>query len=321
MKVLYLIQSHKNSEQICRLVQTIKRSSSKAQILISHDFNSCQLDVKNLEIQPGVYVIKKNTKGVRGDFSLVQAYLDALEWLFTHKIDFDWLINLSGQDYPTQPLCRFEQFLEETKFDGFLQYSALLSKDSYYGLKESRDRYLYQYWHSGVQFSKWQRGLVKPFRILLNNIQPFIKLDSSYQFSLGIRAYSNPFNKDFIGYGGSYFKILSKNCISYLYEFLKNDETLINYYKKTRNPDESFIQTILVNSGLFNLCNNYKFYIDWTGSRHGHPRTLTSEDYSAIIKRDVYFARKFDMAKDSMILDMLDARVLKESSPVTLSIS
>lgn len=321
MKVLYLIQSHKNPEQIFRLVQTIKKSSPQSQVLISHDFDSCQLDVKSLEMQLGVHVIKKNTKGVRGDFSLVQAYLDALEWLFTHNIDFDWLINLSGQDYPTQPLFRFEQFLAETKFDGFLQYANLFSKDSYYGLKESCDRYLYQYWHSGVQFSKWQRGLIKPFRVLMNNTQPFVKLDSSYQLSLGIRAFSNPFSKDFICYGGSYFKILSKKCISYLYDFLKDDEDLINYYKKTRNPDESFVQTILVNSSLFNLCKDYKFYIDWTGSRHGHPQTLTVKDYPTILKRDVYFARKFDIARDSIVLDMLDSRVLPETSPVSLGIS
>jgi len=32
----------------------------------------------------------------------MQGYLDALDWLFSHQIDFDWLINITGQDYPTQ---------------------------------------------------------------------------------------------------------------------------------------------------------------------------------------------------------------------------
>lgn len=313
MKVLYLIQSHKNPEQINRLVQAIKQSSTKSHILISHDFMGCTLNDKFLENLSGVDVIKRDTVGVRGDFCLVQAYLDAIDWVITHNIDFDWLINLSGQDYPTQPLSLFEKFLAETKFDGFLQYCDTFSKDSYYGIKESCDRYLYQYWHSGVQFSKWQRGLLKPFRVLLNNTQPFVKIDTSYQFSLGVRAFSNPFDQEFVCYGGSYFKTLSKECISYLYNFSKKNHELVNYYKRTRNPDESFAQTILVNSGLFSLCNDYKFYIDWTGSRHGHPRTLTVEDYPELIKDNIFFARKFDIKQDSRILDMLDERILLDA--------
>ncbi|MBD1836214.1 hypothetical protein H6F61_26910 [Cyanobacteria bacterium FACHB-472] len=321
MKVLYLIQTHKNPEQIDRLIQTIKKSSPSSQILISHDVKGCDLDVSTLEKLPGVNVIKNDAVGVRGDFSLVQAYLDAIDWILAHNIDFDWLINLSGQDYPTQPLSVLEKFLAETKFDGFLQYCDTFSKDSYYGFKESRDRYLYQYWHSGVQFSRWQRGLVKPLRVILNNVQPFVKIDTSYQFSVGFRAYLNPFNQNFVCSGGSYFKIISKSCVRYLYDFTKNNQELVNYYKKTRNPDESFIQTVLVNSGLFNFCNDNKRYIDWTGTRHGHPRLLTSQDYPAIIKSNAHFARKFDATQDSKILDMLDSRVLQQEKELSLQIN
>lgn len=321
MKVLYLIQTHKNPEQIDRLIQTIKKSSPSSQILISHDVKGCDLDVSSLEKLPGVNVIKNDAVGVRGDFSLVQAYLDAIDWILTHNIDFDWLINLSGQDYPIQPLSGLEKFLAETKFDGFLQYCDTFSKDSYYGFKESRDRYLYQYWHSGLQFSRWQRGLAKPLRVILNNVQPFVKVDTSYQFSVGLRAFSNPFNQNFVCSGGSFFKTISKNCVRYLHDYSKNNQELVNYYKKTRNPDESFIQTVLVNSGLFKLCNDNKRYIDWTGTRHGHPRLLTSQDYPAIIKSNAHFARKFDITQDSKILDMLDATVLQEKKELSLQIN
>lgn len=316
MKVVYLIQSHKNPEQIYRLVKTIKTSSPKSHILISHDFTACDLDMTNSQLS-GVDVIKKNTQGVRGDFSLVKAYLDAVDWLFTYNIDFDWLINLSGQDYPTQSLYLFEQFLSETKFDAFLQFRDVLSKDSYYGIKDSRNRYFYQYWHSGAHLSKWQRGLLKPLRVLLNNTQPFVRVDSSYQLSVGFRAFSTPFNKNFVCYGGSFFKILSKNCINYIYKFLKDNPDILNYYKKTRQPDESLFSTILVNSGFFTLCSDYKFYIDWTGTRHGHPRILEVKDYPALIKDNIHFARKFEPASDSRILDMLDTRIFQNSNRKT----
>lgn len=309
MQVLYLIQTHKNPEQIYRLVKTIKKSSANSYILLSHDFTSCSLDVKNLQVL-GVNVISKNAHGVRGDFSLVQAYLDAIDWVLEHNVDFDWLVNLSGQDYPTQSLAFFEQLLASTKFDGFLHYSDLLSKHSHFGIRESQDRYFYQYWHSGVQLSKWQRGLSKPLRMLVNNTQPFIKIDSSYQLSVGFRAFANPFTQKFRCYGGSFFKIISSSCVRYLQEFLKANQDLVEYYKKTRNSDESLIQSVLVNSGLFDFSDKNKFYIDWSGTRHGHPRVLTVKDYPALIRDDIYFARKFDIAEDSKILDILDARMI-----------
>lgn len=310
MKVFYLIQTHRNPEQIYRLVETIKKASSNSYILLSHDFTTCDLDLSNLRMQ-GVDVISKDAHGVRGDFSLVQAYLDAVDWVLKHNIEFDWLINLSGQDYPTQSLALFEQFLDKTEFDGFLEYSNLLSRQSYYGVRESFDRYFYQYWHSGVPLSRWQRGLIKPLRILINNTQPFIKIDTSYQFSIGIRAFFNPFAQDFTCYGGSFFKIISYKCARYLRDFLNANPSLIKYYKRTRNSDESLIQSVLVNNRSFKFYSTNKFYIDWTGTHHGHPRVLTVKDYPALISDDVYFARKFDMCEDSKILDMLDARILQ----------
>ncbi|MEP0880847.1 beta-1,6-N-acetylglucosaminyltransferase [Trichocoleus sp. ST-U3] len=321
MKVLYLIQSHKNPEQIFRLVQTLKKSSPQSQILISHDFRGCHLDVTAFHEFPGVNVIRGT--GGRGDFSIVQGYLNAIDWLFSHNVEFDWLANITGQDYPIQPLPKIEKFLAESPFDGFLEYFDVLSdlEGNLWGSREGSDRYLYQYWRSGQYLPLWKRAIIKIPRMVINNVQPLVRINSSYGLMLGVRTTSSPFNENFKCYAGSYFKTLSRKCVEYLHHFCQHNPELINYYKKTCIPDESFVQTVLVNSGQFHLCNDYKRYIDWTGTRHGHPRTLNAEDYSAIIRRDVHFARKFDMTQDSRILDMLDARVLKESSPVTLGIS
>lgn len=96
-----------------------------------------------------------------------------------------------------------------------------------------------------------------------------------------------------------------------MHDYSKKNLELIMYYKKPRNSDKSFMQTVLVNSGLFIFSNDYKFYIDCTGSRHSYPRTLTIKDYSSLIKDEIYFARKFDITQDSKILDMLDAKILQ----------
>lgn len=315
MKVLYLIQTHKNPEQIYRLVKTIKKSSPQSYVLVSHDFQSCNLDTTPLRELALVEVIIG--QGGRGDFSIVQGYLDAVNWVFSHQIEFDWLVNITGQDYPTQPLPKIEKFLAETKYDGFSCYFDALSnsKQNPWERKrrEGRDRYLYQYWRSGRYLPLWQRALIKFPRIIINNIQPFIRINSSYGLMIGVRASSTPFNQNFLCYAGSNFHTLSKKCIQYLHDFSKQNPHFNGYYQKTCIPDESFIQTILVNSGLFNICNDNKRYINFNNTQSGHPSILTSQDYPALTVENIHFARKFELAHDSKILDMLDKRILKNS--------
>jgi len=308
MKVLYLIQTHKNPEQIYRLTQTIKKLAPTSYILVCHNFTYSNLDVGPLQTLPEVKVI--SSKRELGDFSIIQEYLEVIGWLLSQNIEFDWLINLTGQDYPTQPLSQLEKLLLETQYDGFLEYfeafADLESKN--WSSREGRDRYLYNYWRLYRYLPRWQRALIKLPRIFVNNTQPFVRIKLSYGLMLGIRTPS-PFNEKFLCYAGSYFHILSRKCIQYLYDFSKQQPNLISYYRNKYVPDESLIQSILVNSKLFNLCNDNKRYINWGNTEYDGPRILTVKDYPVLSKDDIYFARKLDMSHDSEILDMLDARI------------
>jgi Core-2/I-Branching enzyme len=301
--ICYLIQSHKSPEQIYRLVRTIKKSCPDAFIILSHDFSISNLDVARLKDLSGVEVIPG--LGGRGDFSIVQGYLNAVGWLFSNNINFDWLTNLSGQDYPTKPLLQIQRFLAETHYDGFLEYFKVFSEESHWSLREGTTRYLYQYQKlkSLSKLPEWLKELSAPVKII-NYIQPYFRLNLAYGM-VGVRS-SAPFNENFICYGGSFFSTLSRKCIEYLYDFYQSHSDIVNYFKGVCVADESFIQTVLVNSRLFNLCDDNKFYFDFSGTRNGRPRLLTTDDYSSIVQSHAHFARKFDVSKDSKILDLLD---------------
>ena len=311
MKIIYFIQTYKNPYQIKRLVNTIKKLSTNSEVLISHDSNySTVLNRSDFGIIPGVNLIYN--PGGRGDFYTVQSYLNSLKWLFDNQIEFDWIVNISGQDYPTQPLSLLEELLSKTEYDGFLEYRDVWSKDGYYGLKESLNRYSYQYWHSGIYLSTWQNALIKPLKTFVNNIQSFVRINTSYQFAIGIKPFQNIFDKRFKCYGGALYKILSNRCAKYLYETAEEQVHLVDYYKKTLVPEESFMQTILANSNSFNLCDKNFFYSDWNDSKHGSPKILTVVDYANITNSEYYFARKFDPAVDSEILDRLDKHIFEQ---------
>jgi hypothetical protein len=311
MKVLYLIQTHKNPDQIYRLVKTIRKSSPSSTIVISHDSNSPPLDLANFCDLPGEPIHCLYAQSGRGDLSLVFAYLESLEWIYRQNIEFDWLVNLSGQCYPTQPLHHLENLLSETEYDGFLEYFELFSGNVPWTLQKSQDRYLYHYWRSEFLLSKWQRAILKPLKVIVNGTQPLLRLHwYNDRLMLGRRA-SDPFGHQFVGYGGSYFHILSARCVNFLYTFANSDDgkQLIKFYEKTWVPVESFLQTVLVSNSDFKFYNHNKRYINWSVTSSGHPSVITTEHYSDLTNDEVFFARKFDITKDSAILDDLDKRI------------
>lgn len=306
MKVCYLLQTHQNPAQLYRLVRTLKTSSPDAAVLVSHDFTNCNLDGSVFQNLSGVHLIPGT--GGRGDFSIVQGYLDAVDWLLSHQVEFDWLINLSGQDYPIQPLSQIEQFLARTSYDGFLECFEVFSEQSHWSIREGYTRYLYRYNPLGFELTEWQRQILAPLKII-NYIQPFFRINLSYNL-LGFKT-SAPFDKNFVCYGGSYFCTLSRKCIQYLHEFSQSNPKIVDYYKHVCVSDESFIQTVLMNSQLFNLCNDGKRYFDFSKTQNGRPRVLTTSDYPSLSKSNAHFARKFDLSQDSKILDLLDTKILQ----------
>ncbi len=299
MKVCYLIMSHKNPEQIYRLIRTIKTLSPNSYILLSHNPTDCSLDLSVLKEFSGVHV--QFATAERGDFSLIQKYFSAINWLFSNNIDFNWLINLSGQDYPTQPLSELELLLSTTQYDGFLQFFNVLSPESHWSIREGSIRYFYQY--KKFSLPKWITSILK-FTKIVNYLQPFFRIDFSYGLRVGTKVKSI-FNDEFICHGGAFWYILSRKSVQYLNNFYQSNSHIVEYYKYVLLPDESFIQTVLVNSQNFNLSNECKHFSNFNNSSYGHPAILIKNDYQDIIKK-CYFARKFDMEVDSKILDILD---------------
>ncbi|MEA5592808.1 beta-1,6-N-acetylglucosaminyltransferase [Rivularia sp. UHCC 0363] len=308
MKICYVIQTHQNAEQIYRLVDRIQKSKIENQIIISHDFGKCDLDEVGFQ-NLGIKVLKNNG-GKRGDFFVIKSYLNAIKWLIDNRVEYDWLIYLSGQDYPIKPIAEIEHFLSETNYDGFMEYFDVFSPESHWSMQEGKTRYLFKYNNINLLkiFPNWAKQLLVPIKII-NRLQPFVRINLAYEM-FGIRRKSI-FNANFVCYGGSSFTTLSQKCVDYLHNFCENHPEVIEYYKRVCNSDESFIQTILLNSKKFDLYNGNQRYFDFSKTKNGRPKVLTISDYDAIVQSNAHFARKFDISKDSKILDILDREITK----------
>lgn len=256
-----------------------------------------------------INLIKRSEPVRRVDSSILKVYLDSVNWLFEHDLDFDWLICLSGQDYPVQQLSEVEDFLFRTEYDGFIRYWDIHSTESSWG-ERGYERYFAQYIH----LPKLTVKLIK-----LSKVQYFTPIVLRERSSLvGLRTKSTPFSEEFICYGGRYWNTLSRECVKFVIDYLREHPGLLRYYNKTLTPEESIIQTVLVNSKLFNLCNDMKRYVEYPkgitnlSGFKGVAQILTVEDFPKITNSKFHFARKFDIKQDSKILDMIDAKLFNK---------
>lgn len=313
VKLLFLIASHKNPQQVSRLIRILKTGSSQSQILIHHDCSASYLNPGDFNDMHGIHILKNHIAVEWGDFTIIEAVLHCFKYLMDLSIEFDWLIFLSGQDYPIRPLNQLEQFLESTEYDGFMRYGE--AKDvTLWGENEGENRYFYCYYklpHFPYYYKlpSTLKNLLSIWRKSINKVQTLIRIKPfplGLKTRLGVKRISTPFTPNFKCYRGSTWFKLSRRCVHYIYKFILENPDILRYYGRTFAPDESLFHTTILNNDDLKISNNNLHYISWNTSTSAHPDILVSKDFDRIISSKQFFARKFDMEADSQILNMLD---------------
>jgi hypothetical protein len=302
--MLFLIQSHKDPDQLARLVRTLRTGCPDCVVLISHDFRATPLPRAMFGGDDNVHVIQG--KGGRGDFTIVDGYLAALRWLRHHKVDYTWITNLSGQDYPVASLADFAAELDAAPHDGFLHHSAELALSR----PDGYDRYYFQYTKLKERLGVAERALLRVPRVALERFSAPYRINTSYGLMVGRRARPAPFNADFRCYAGSYWHTIRRRCAEHLLDFVDTEPELVAYLQRVLVPDECFFQTALVNHPGFRFVNDNRRYFDMRGARHGHPKAMTEQDMPKFLGKSYVFARKFEWPNGTALLDRLDRYAL-----------
>jgi hypothetical protein len=302
--MLFLIQSHKNPEQLARLAGILRKGCPNSIVLVSHDVQATPLPRGVFGNDTNVHVIQG--RGGRGDLTIVDGYLAALRWLRDNNVDYTWITNLSGQDYPVSSLAGFVAELSAAKHDGFLHHSAELALSR----PDGYDRYYFQYRKLKENLSVAERALLRAPRVALERFSAPYRINTSYGLMIGRRADPAPFNADFRCYAGSYWHTIRRRCADYLLDFADTKLDLMAYLRRVLVPDECFFQTALANHPGFRFTNDNRRYFDMRGARHGHPRIMTQEDLPKFTGGRYVFARKFERSSGPALLDTLDRYAL-----------
>jgi hypothetical protein len=314
MRVAFLVLNHRRPEQLVRLLTTLRSQLPDSPIVVHHDVFHGEFPGELLVNFDNVNLLTSRKRLMWGDFSLMEVCCWSLTWMQEH-LEFDWVVMLSAQDYPIKPLSDLADDLARNGADAVFSAAPISQLTALERIK-MRQRYFFQYQPPAASWSASRPRGVRGFLrrstrslvVALNIMQPLFKLyrlpdDLPYRF--GWRARSTPFGSNRLCWKGSQWFALSQDALEYVLTYLADHPEYVDYYHRTMVPDESMLATVVFNSPNLRVANRDVTYTRWrSGSEH--PDIFQTADLSELIAVPQYFARKFDIDRDSRILDELD---------------
>lgn len=308
--------SHARPSQVTRLVRTLRRGSPRCYVLVHHDYRKSHLDPEPLE-EPGAVTVMRAVDPIEwGDFSIVAAALRALEWVHRH-VEYDWIVLLSGQDYPVRPLAEIEAQLAASGHDAFVEVDAVLAPPR--GMSHAdadggglARRYYFRYARlpaPTLRAPALMRRVARRIALALSDHQPFVAvhpMPPGVPWRVGVRRRRTPFSADRPCVKGSFWMTLSRRAVAETLATIEREPALLRHYRRAILPDESLLQTLVLAGNGLDVSSTAVRYVSWPSSSSPNPRTLTAADLGVIVGSPAHFARKFDEQVDVTALDRLD---------------
>ncbi|ATC31035.1 glycosyl transferase [Caulobacter vibrioides] len=273
--IAYLVLVHRYPAQFKRLFRAIHDPDNY--YLVHVDKNSgpaLQAEIRDfLAAYPNAAVLESK-KALWGGYSLVDAELRGMETLLEMGQNWDFFINLSGQDFPLMTQKRIRAFLAENHGREFIRV-----------LDQARMR-------------PDTMGRV---------LQHVVELKDRIVDTLATRLFLDGATP----YIGTQWKIVSRAFCDFVCHDPSVDRYKA-FYRNTFIADEGFFQTVMMNTDVHGeIINDDKRLIDWIpdGDIKLRPRTFVAADAAQLTASADLFARKFDLQEDGEIFDLLEAHL------------
>lgn len=317
MKHAVLIMAHKNKEQVIRLIRALACEEFDFFVHPDIEWNLSAQDLKDIEsCADNVHLASKRIHGELDHWSLPQITLNLLDDALANEsnsdVEYSYFLLLSGQDYPIKGKKYILNFLEE-------QYpKPLVHADKYEDEHWVQTKFMLVRWSHKVEdvHIRMKPGILRKIRVA-----PYVIAEFFEKHFYGT-PYERVIKHGIKLYGGSQWWILPHGVIDFIKGKEKSDPKLIKEFKRTWTPDETFFQTMAMNSdysqycikndsiygyGLGELpCMTYADFYSETKSFRGHPHDITVNDFDRIMAKKTLFARKFNIDVDAIVLDRID---------------
>jgi len=209
-----------------------------------------------------------------GGYSMVDAELRGIEELLKISSEWEFFINLSGQDFPLKSQTHIQDFLSRNIGRDFIKVA---------NQRKIRPDTLYRIENYCIEFSK---------RILRTPIK-------------------RPYLRGVTPYIGNQWMILSRKFCEYIC-YSPEVKRFKGFYRHSFIPDEGFFQTVIMNTNYKGtIVNDDKRTIVWVpmGIIKLRPKDFISKDAEFLLASQGLFARKFDETVDTGILSILESNL------------
>jgi hypothetical protein len=311
MTVVYHIETHRNPRQVEHLVRTLVSGDTDTLVVIDQDR---RFESPDSALLTRLGAVLHLSDGGYGDLTHVRRWLRTVQWLQDEGIDYRWLSNLSGQDYPVRSLAAIHGDLAATRTDAFVEtFDVFDEAQTPWGIARGRTRYEFEHRRFRALTPHAQR-LIRPAQAL-NVMQPWVRVSTAYGLAVG-KASSSPWGHDVVLKGGSFFTTLRRPAVEAVRRFVDVRSDVMAYLEGCLAPEEVFFQTALGwaiehdrEAATLVVENDCRRYFDFTHTEFNHPKTLTEDDLPLAARSGADFARKFDDASNPGVLDRIDQLV------------
>ncbi len=301
-RVAYLILSHHRPEQVEALADRILALSPRGHVVVHHDVAAGVAPWAGSP--PSRVNLIERTHVLWGDWSIVDATCQLLRFAFD-ELAADWCVLLSGEDRPVVDLARWEHRMQEAAIDGLVPSRVVEAKPRLGRRPTAGDinfvRYHYR-WRELPPVKGPTRRAVELARRVSRYSQPLFKIEYTkrrdrYFLALPRRR---QLPAGWAIFTGPQWLALGRRSVEAV---LHADPGVVEWFRQTWIPDQSFFHTVLGNTPGLVLRDAPLTYVvpHETKQRRGD-MVLRIDDLGAIHHSGAAFARKFDATVDPDIL-------------------
>lgn len=324
--ISYIVLCHTGAPQVLRLARTIRAMSPRARVLIRHNQPPGFIDGPEAG-SCGADLLVSDIQCRWGHWSLVDATMEAFRRA-RELHDPEWMVLISGQDYPIKPLGLWETTLIAGEHDALVVGDPLVRGPSGLtpggGCERLGLRYTHRwYWLPRLHVLSRIPPLIRRSmrRLWFKCLYPLQALVVLHQLPreegwvLGFRRRRGPWSQAIPVYKGSQWMALSRRACARCVDS-PDVSPLRNYFVRTLVPDEAYFQTVLASSDDVKVKREPISWLSWDTDATPHPRVLDETALEAAMDAGAPFARKFDESIMPGLLDRVDRTLSFQTAAV-----
>lgn len=297
MKTAFIILAYKNPRQLRWLIESLNHENHSFFIHIDKRQNILPFE-KELNLLNDVnWTFTERYNSFWGSYSCVKAVIEAMK-MAKEKLNFDYYIHLSGQDFPVVTPNELQRKLTEVHPASYFFYFPF-SEGKWENKGKDRLETLHFFRDSTrVAITKNTK----------NPLYAFLHL-------LWRKAVVERFDKKITYYGCEFYFMFHKDALESLLENRRKYKLLHLRLQFTAIPEEVYISTMVMagmDNDKLNIINDTSRYIKWD-SVGSSPKTLDETDFDAISRGEYLFARKFDFEENEIFLKSISTFIQTNS--------